>query len=300
MSLSKTMMCSMPVWFHVGLSGEENKLNNNAYAKCLRMSHEILSIGQLELLTKPCYTNHRKRADCDCEDCNHNRLNHGCKKQFKCQEMAKRIMLSILPKWNPTVNQPRRIPALNSEQKATNTAALKKKEKVDFDPQTELQGLYNKAIRVFVKKNTNKNAPARQIIPPICFHQHTTSVTIAGSLAVDNDGAYTSGGGIWFETNDQRNESIKIDEEQAYRNSGELVAILKVTESTPILTILHLNIQSKETLETLTSKLEDEENKEWLETKTCPKSRQLWQAYNDAARGQRCKSPHLTKTPRAC
>lgn len=50
-------------------------------------------------------------------------------------------MKNLLPKWNPTVSQARRIPPLMNQQKAANAAMLKKEKKINFEPNTESQGV---------------------------------------------------------------------------------------------------------------------------------------------------------------
>ncbi|KAF9234528.1 hypothetical protein BU15DRAFT_52534 [Melanogaster broomeanus] len=264
-TLSKDVKNELPAWFHIGANENIKKLNNHFYAPCLRDNHRALSIGHLATITQMLPSEHRKMKTCTCTSCDYARGNLNCKKPFKCFQLAKDILACIPPKWNPESELRPFAENLTLAQVADNQRALKKKEKVMFDPTTILDSPLENGFRSFVEIKEYLPNPARQTAPPPDATHEEIMVVTCGEHRINKDGDIIAGGGVWFGDNDERNRAIRVEEHLATHNSGELSVLLLTAQTIPKHHVLNLTTKTERVVEDLTINLDRWDHTGWLE-----------------------------------
>ncbi|KAG1872259.1 hypothetical protein F4604DRAFT_1768284 [Suillus subluteus] len=184
-------------WFHIGATNDLNKLNNSFYhyANCLR-------------------ENHRKNKNCSCEHCISDRTSLGCAKPFKCKKLAEEILKCIQPKWHPGTKH------------------------VKFNPDSSTPASKWKLALKTTSGSSSKLTQHVQHLhykspPPDNSFAESITAIIDSSYHVSKDGEHVSGAGAWFNTNDDRNVSIKLPDHLAAPGAGEIGAVLHVARTTP-------------------------------------------------------------------
>jgi exonuclease III len=254
---------NMPIWFHIAASTNLNQLNNHYYSPCLRKTHEIQTVGQINTFISTTTPEHRQKKECLCISCTADK-GKGCKNPAKCRKLAKKIMECIPPKWHPNNNLINRINPLTDREKEQNKAAAKNNTEVIFDPDINLKGTITNAIRVFTT-NTSTNDNTLLGRPKTANNGPNNILVItAGKTKINEEGNYISSGAACFQNNTYANILIKVPEQLSTPASGELCAILEALKKVPDNKQLHLQIQSKNTFNSLTKDLKRNELLGWL------------------------------------
>ncbi|KAJ7220890.1 hypothetical protein GGX14DRAFT_354034 [Mycena pura] len=93
---------AMPMWHHPGEDSDKRQENNGQRARCLRMKHTALTIGNgLEMATRLEDPAHSTRATCECAECTDDRDNQGCEDPHACATKAASRLKQIHPRWIP-------------------------------------------------------------------------------------------------------------------------------------------------------------------------------------------------------
>ncbi|KAK7059332.1 hypothetical protein R3P38DRAFT_2495776, partial [Favolaschia claudopus] len=112
LSFSADIRKEMPVWKHpLAVPSTYNSACRSKPARCLRLDHEVCSVGELCTIARRATVVPRRphminpsgtgRKNCGCPACQHDRVEIGCENPGKCVEIAQVVLNSIHPKWNP-------------------------------------------------------------------------------------------------------------------------------------------------------------------------------------------------------
>ena len=100
-----SLLRSAPIWFHAGATQALNRLNNHHDARCLRIHHKIISVGDMAALAERVLNDdHRQSNFCQCPTCVHIRTTYDCLQPAKCITFAKDLLLCRPAKWLPSEN----------------------------------------------------------------------------------------------------------------------------------------------------------------------------------------------------
>ncbi|EJD39915.1 hypothetical protein AURDEDRAFT_70807 [Auricularia subglabra TFB-10046 SS5] len=91
---------SEPLWAHPALSIYEKLSKNSGSVKCLRNTHEVGTVEDLEELADEDELDHVPEPDCACDNCLEDRI-QGCRFPHRCAELARDIISDIAERWNP-------------------------------------------------------------------------------------------------------------------------------------------------------------------------------------------------------
>ncbi|KAJ7690493.1 hypothetical protein B0H17DRAFT_935994, partial [Mycena rosella] len=90
----------MPLWHHPGEDEVKRQENNGKKARCLRVNHAALTVGDgMDLAQRLQDPLHAKRASCVCNSCEDDREIRGCRDPHACVAKAASRLGQILPKW---------------------------------------------------------------------------------------------------------------------------------------------------------------------------------------------------------
>ncbi|KAJ2920244.1 hypothetical protein MD484_g3, partial [Candolleomyces efflorescens] len=104
---TKQIRRELPAWFHPGREVTREAPNHGTTVRCLQQTHQIHTTGQLHDLVDQFphdRINHPEQEEdddsCHCPRCEQMKANE-CTNPHRCFEIAKKILDSIKPKWNP-------------------------------------------------------------------------------------------------------------------------------------------------------------------------------------------------------
>ncbi|KAH9833137.1 uncharacterized protein C8Q71DRAFT_689048, partial [Rhodofomes roseus] len=164
--LDKGLKGQLPVWYHISVKKQLCQLDNTKLSKCLCLNHRVATVTDLVQASRheaPIEANHDGGIkNCTCNICNEDRR-RGCTDPLKCREAARRLLLNIDDKWNPTARSPDDNLTLTRRRKEANVEAKETKGAVTFNPSVTEQGGIKEALRVFIDEENIMNPPAIQL-----------------------------------------------------------------------------------------------------------------------------------------
>ncbi|KAF9231095.1 hypothetical protein BU15DRAFT_68624 [Melanogaster broomeanus] len=123
------------------------------------------------------------------------------------------------------------------------------------------ENLQESGFRVFSPIEHYPREPARQDPPPPYAAQETVTILTCGEHSIDQDG----GGGAWLQDGDVRNLSLRVEENMASRNSGEISVIMGMARLIPKHHTLNFVTKAKALIQDLTVDLQKWDCIGWLE-----------------------------------
>jgi hypothetical protein len=194
----------MPLWFHIDESLYMKQMTNQPTAKCLREHHGVNLVGQLSNKTKEHGDNHTGRPTCQCPTCKNWRAAR-CHHPHQCRETGKRILASILEKWNPNMQNDSLDFILLEEEKANNKKAITTGQDVTFERRITVDKI-DDTICIFTPKERRVNPRPENMIR--YENQHITDAWVMSQTKPNKAGTMTTTAVAWFGPGDTRNQSF--------------------------------------------------------------------------------------------
>ena len=237
----------MPIWHHI--AAENNFLWNKKASKCLRDTHEIKLVGDLEDFVG----DEESLPICETDP--------------RCKSIAKKLLNFIAPKFNVTCITPRRDNLDHTPRRievAKGTDITKKP--IVFNPDVTARGHPTEHIRILgntssYKKRKTKDprlwtTPVFRI--PSELRENCTVYIKGKTVTTENNDETRIG--LWFGHDDDRNKSFRFETAGGSYNP-DLLALNQVLETPgPLL----VKMKSKKLVEVLTRQLSDLEDQDWL------------------------------------
>ncbi|KAI0338440.1 hypothetical protein BDW22DRAFT_1337903, partial [Trametopsis cervina] len=105
--LSPNLRAQMPIWLHIGIAINLKHLNARKEALCLRTTHHITTVDQLDTFVEygnmqmDPTTKHFPKRFC-CNGCATIREIHACPHPYKCYQLATSLRTNLGNKWDPS------------------------------------------------------------------------------------------------------------------------------------------------------------------------------------------------------
>jgi ribonuclease HI len=110
--------------------------------------------------------------------------------------------------------------------------------------------------------------PTKRLQPQATGLRHEEIDVYTNGACLNNGKANaTCGSGIWFGPNDERNQAIRIPGEAQSNQVGELAAVIRAVEITPISWPLKIHTDSRYVINGLTTHLSTWEDQGWIGVK---------------------------------
>ncbi|KAF8869203.1 hypothetical protein CPB85DRAFT_1241644, partial [Mucidula mucida] len=219
LALSREILREMPIWYHIKSKGMRGLFNRGVQVKCLKMRHEVRTVGDAEKLALLTGGNrHTHRQKCACDPCKEAR-DKGCEHPYKCFAKAKDLLNSLPEKWNPLLNKPEDEPERLHDEDEENTL---------FKRHLTMEGSLGNVFRIFA----DGNECTKTFTPDTTYPEEDEIVAYTDGSAI-NTGTNnaTAGAGIYFGEEDDRNMSLRIPDEVGVTNqAAELVAAKTLAE----------------------------------------------------------------------
>jgi hypothetical protein len=251
--VDEEVMRQMPIWFHLGANGSLNYMNNKPLAKCLRESHDVVTVGDVMNLIQNRPPRHVNRRRCPCRLC-HEARERKCEYPHHCMEYCKDLIATLKAKWNPT--KIKQDDGLDADDEEPDTEAPREGDDTQrrFNPDVRLKVCPQEGIRVFTMKSKRTHLPAYRQTgrgPP-----NSAEVTISGTVVGVSVDDVRIGAGAFFEQDDTRNTHVRVSGERSSGTDRAIIAMIgKIARTVDMSTALTIRINSKRVLRMLTSKL---------------------------------------------
>ena len=210
-----------PIWNHNDATSQLKRLHSSTTGKCLRMNHKVQTVGDTEILAhKLSFISHKRKRSCRCRSCRRLRTQTGCKDPNACYELARKLLDTLPPKWNPLSLQPEDYQVEPPGGDGT-----------EFDRRiTDGESLAD-VFRIFTSGNVCNNLPTRPDHPS---HATKTIAATDGSCLNNGYDNAQAGAGIYFGADDARNMTIRLPKSIPQSNqTGELTAVKELLEANP-------------------------------------------------------------------
>jgi ribonuclease HI/exonuclease III len=262
---SQDLKGKLPIWMHIGANELLRILSSYKEAKCLKSKHRINKVEQLRILATRQDENHKPRGNCPCLRCREQRQENGCKNPHKCHIMAKKILNTLNPKWNPLHPPPKDNLDLTPRRKRKNTQAEENNNPIIFDPKISSNNI-NETIRVFTDPDEVRPDPAiRYNSPDEMRQEKKTTIYTDGSCINNGEENAQAGSGIWYGPNDPRNIALRVPGPTQTNQTAELYAILQGVKNTAKQDPLEIISDSKYCIDGLTKHTQKWEDRGWIE-----------------------------------
>lgn len=259
----------LPAWYHVA----SDPSPMNAESKCLLNIHGVSTAADLlrvsaRIRTQTPNAPHTPEQFCNCRECVHNRL-EGCRHPHKCAEEALRRIQRIAPKLNPLPSGHQHGGlSLTKRRKTTNWHAKQNNGAILFDPTLTTKEDIAECFRTFTDPSNISKTPAKRLQPQATGLRHEEINVYTDGACLNNGKANAKcGSGIWFGPNDERNQAIRVPGETQSNQVGELAAVIKAVEITPVSWPLKIHTDSKYVINGLTTHLSTWEDQGWIGVK---------------------------------
>ncbi|KAJ7237091.1 hypothetical protein C8J57DRAFT_1087804, partial [Mycena rebaudengoi] len=143
-------------------------------AKCLRLNHNVRTVHDTLIIATRTVVTMRKshqvnpsgigRKNCGCTLCYRDRTRLGCEHPGECIETAKILLDSIIPKCNPTLENPHLCDelALTNEEIEGNKCPRETDHIITFDPNFTLSNM-GSGFQIFALEQSPNEMPARRV-----------------------------------------------------------------------------------------------------------------------------------------
>lgn len=262
LSYSPEAVGSLPIWKHPKATETHHR---NKKSRCLRRNHQMRTVTDaIAIADKRRHPDHRRLRLCGCNECQQAREELKCQSPFLCYDEADKLARTVPGKWNPrNLNYPCEFPDLPENQ----------------DNMTQFSYGLNEGttessvFRLF----TTSPLPINPYNPELEFGDDTSTVTAAtdGSCIHNGTDEAQAGAGIYVDDTSHLNSALRLPKRlQQTNQTGEITAILELIHRVPRNSPLHIQSDSKTTIETLTTNRRMTEEKGFVGVK----NKQLLQA----------------------
>ena len=256
--LSTALKRKLPVWHHIGL--DAGKIRNNGQRECcLRRTHLISTVGDLECFTARALPGSHKSNDrCKCRRCELDRA-AGCAKPHGCASAAKRILSRLPPMWDPRCSE---VSGEELPNAAPENGNDEDGEPVTFNASFPTRNSLSESFRVFTDTNKRKTRAVRDSPP-----QNLSVVTqlCIGSICKrsGNEDAMAGAGG-WFPADDERSFSVRLPHAIRTTQAAGTAALVIALDRTPAAEELIVTNVSGSLIATITKNLQTMEDRGWI------------------------------------
>ena len=208
---------NMIVWHQV-MKPKENYSWNKLAAKCLRETHRVQTIGELNDFIKV----------------NEIQLGNECTKQEACLKMAKRVIEMPSEKWDPNKGTPYKDNLDHMEKRKKQFQKYIEEKKNLYNPDITEKDKPEDAIRIFIKQKIMEETAKQK--PVLRKHKGSGKKWVIYTDSSCKDGNTSKARarvGTYCETDDSKTKAIKIPGKTQTNQRGELIAILSAIESVP-------------------------------------------------------------------
>jgi exonuclease III len=244
----------MPMWYHMGASEALGHMNNSPHARCLRKNHDVRTVGDAMDLVDNRPRAHRNRRACKCATCVEARRRK-CEYPHHCMEYCKKLIATLLPKWNPRAPEQNDGLELDEELINANVELEKMDKPVRFNPSVRLRRSLAEGFRTFTRpdratnllayRQTGRNSPA------------STTVTVAGTEIGRQTDEIKNGGGAWYGAGDDRNICIRVSGDKPGGSDRALLAVIaKLGRELSLGCSVTIRLSSRRLYNALTKRLE--------------------------------------------
>lgn len=246
---------ALPIWKHPRATDTHHM---NMRSKCLRRRHRMETVTDaITIADKRRHPNHRRRQQCSCEECEHARSILGCKSPFHCYDEADKLARTIPGKWNPrNLNFPCDFPDSQNGREDIK----------QFTYGLNEGSTTTSLFRLF----TSITLPVNPFDPEIDLQDTSPTITAATDGSCINNGSdeAQAGAGIYVDEGSELNAAIRLPPRlQQTNQTGEIVAILELIHRAPRNFPLHIQSDSKTTIDSLTTNRERLEAQGFVGTK---------------------------------
>jgi ribonuclease HI/exonuclease III len=258
----------MPIWYHPALKKGEKNENNSRLSKHLRKKHEIITVGDAVDLARLKDHDDRKRVGtCPCDTCSDLETHAGCNSLEDCIRHANRLIEKISPKWKPklglSISVPPKEPVLHIPNGMTGTLP----KKATIIRKRAKTSSINDIFRILKGKERNYNENFHEEDSPRIPHSRIEIAYTDGSCENNGLSNATSGSGIHFPENPNKDLAIKVPGSIHSNQIGEIYAITKAVQTSDIDKNLIIITDSDYAIKSLSTRLTQAENNGWTDTK---------------------------------
>ena len=256
MALDSILKRRLPIWHHLGL-GSERIRNNGTREICLRNTHEIVTVGDLEhFACRDQLEDHRPTDLCKCESCRLKRI-EGCTKPHGCQHAAMMLLNKLPPKWDP------RIPVDDTH----NATEVGGDSEDFFTFSTDLTTRENitEGFRVFTSLENGLNTIAVRDNPPRGLNV-ITQLSIGGFCEESGNENAQAGAGGWFPADDGRTFSVKLPPSIYTTQAAEIASLAVALARTQTTEELIITCGHKSKIMGLLRNVQKLEDRGWINT----------------------------------
>ena len=257
-ALDVALKRELPIWHHIGLDAERVR-NNGQREVCLRRTHQIRTVGDLErFATKDLPQHHQPNDRCKCEICE---LDHaaGCTKPHGCASAALKLLRKLPPKWNPRCSGATDAEMVNNDPMEEEG---EDEEIVTFNADvTTVRGL-SEGFRVFTDVRMLNAVAVRD--DPSGDLNVVTQLCVGGACKENGNEDARAGAGGWFPADDERTFSARLPRAVQTTQMAEVAALAIALERTRTVEELVITSTSKGLFKGLTKDLQRMEDRGWI------------------------------------
>ncbi|KAJ3547210.1 hypothetical protein NMY22_g1747 [Coprinellus aureogranulatus] len=263
---------SLPVWFQPGRINDSLTPDNGVYARCLRDCHRIFTIGDLVAFVNsfphnavpPQTQQIRGAPTCICERCDYIQ-SIGCKDMFRCHNKAKEYLDSLRDKWCPLNGQPDLNKLTEDYETIQNTWNLSDNELL-FTPKVDCYKDVANGFRILDPRAANRGDYwYLDIKHPDLNNRAWDELYVETALKHDRYAPSFATFGVSEACETPMTFQGRVPKRYAAtQHTAIAIAMLRALEALPEVQNYKIHISSNHIANSLTSKLEQYEDMNWL------------------------------------
>jgi exonuclease III len=265
--LSEDLQGDMPAWLHLGAMPRAYHALKTA---CLREHHKVATMRELlKLATRHRTPGHWNDARCKCAECQSDKTS-GCQRPWKCSKNADEILEKIHKNFNLSNSAPKDNLTHTTRRTRRFKQANLAEDAITFDPSVTTKASLDEGFRVFARNTSPNLEPANRPANTAGINaewMHITAYT-AGTCKFPNTGQAAAGAGVWVDENSEYNAESKVpcDIEQSVQ-SGDMIAIITLLQSTENFKPLTIRTSSKQIIDGVNKHLKKWEDQGYIGVK---------------------------------
>ncbi|KAF5371874.1 hypothetical protein D9615_006992 [Tricholomella constricta] len=258
LAFSKEIVRRRPIWYHGEAHKKIRRMNHGYISECLKGKHEVKLTGDAEtlaeLLNAP---DHNVSNLCECQKCQYYRQVVGCPHPHECATKAKSLLDTLPAKWDP-----RRAPTPSNPDREDVREEIE--EWTTLTRNLITGGQLGNIFRIFTEGETTGALPAN--LTASDTGPQLLAATDGSCMNNGQDDAY-AGAGVYYAPDDERNLSAKVPAKYRQSNqTAEMLALKEAIEHAPEDGRLFLELDSKYTIQNVTSSLQRNEDEGYIKT----------------------------------
>ncbi|KAJ3851382.1 hypothetical protein EV368DRAFT_17452, partial [Lentinula lateritia] len=228
-AFSRTILQSMPIWYHKEANAEIRSMNHTNASICLRTKHQTRTVGDaLNMTNRLQHPDHEPTSSCQCTECTELREAYNCQHPHGCMNQALKLLNTLPEKWDPRSELPEDYQIKPVLTDTTDSGVT------PFNANITTTGSLANIFRIF----TDQTVKPRNILPrlrPQLTPGECQKVIIATDGSCENNGERNvkAGVGVFIAKDHPENRSAKLPNYIPHSNqTGEIVAVKIAAEVT--------------------------------------------------------------------